>query len=77
VKNNGGNHPNYKEREFLESKGVLFLQDDYDWMVYNCYSLSIEGNGFGGTTVNAMVIDRYCEKYGLDFIEMLQYCRAM
>ncbi|WP_416768525.1 hypothetical protein ACM66T_10240 [Sulfurimonas sp. ST-25] len=72
-------HPNYdkSEREFFVARGTVFLQDEWDWAYLDCYMLSAESNGFGGLNVNAMVVDRFCEKYGLDFIETLKVCKRM
>jgi hypothetical protein len=57
-------------------RGTVFLEDEYDWLVFNCYMLSEESNGFG-RTVNATVVEKYAEKFEVDFIEMLQLCRAI
>lgn len=60
----------------FERRGTIFLQDEHDWIIFDCYELSLENNGFS-KTINAMVVDKYCEKYELDFIEMLSICKQI
>ena len=64
-----------KNKELLQKRGVVFLQSQMEYDMYSCYMLSVESNGFGAT-INAMVVDKYTQKYGYDFIEFLQACKS-
>ena len=78
LSNSSGKHPNYdpKQRDFLTQRGVVFLEDGWDWALLDCHYLALESNGFG-TQINAMVVDKFCEKYGLDFIDTLQIIKQI
>lgn len=59
----------------LEKRGVLFLESEYERTLFECYLIAVKSNGFG-LEVSEMVVDKYCEKYGLDFIEIFSSIKS-
>jgi hypothetical protein len=62
-----------KEREFLEKAGGVFLAPDpWEDLMVRIFNGSMKFEAMGGYDIKEVVVGRYCDRYGLEFIETLE-----
>jgi len=64
-------HSAAQQRAYYEKKGIVFLDDSWSMWHIRVWANAREHNGFS-TTINADVVFRYAEKFGMDDIDTLE-----
>ena len=54
----------------MKEKGFIFLDSEYEILLYNAFVLSFKNNGFGAD-IDYLILKDYAKKYKFDSIELL------
>ncbi len=68
--------PPLEHKAILENKGVIFLEDEWEYAVYHCYLLSLK-SGFNALECEYAVVKDFCKQKKMDSVYTYSILKAM
>lgn len=64
------------EREFYKERGIITLDDEYEQFLGYLFFKVVEAGQYN-MRLNSIILEKYCQKESLDFIETYEILKSM